>query len=796
MSIPTECNLSNCLSCITNTSCSKCEEHYVIENEICSPCPKNCLNCDGINCLSCKDGYAFINDYCQRGQCLESNCAISGYKGCSKCEKGFTIFEGQCLAAPCSNFYPNCQNCDLTGCISCNWFYSLSDGTCSRTIPNWVLITAIILFFLWKKCLSKAKKILSFGRKDVGYEGEKLLFGKYLLYHENCGLNGTSSLQKPAESNDDVYVNNFAHEDKIEANLYKYDFQMKIFLEVLVLNLLYIFGVGIVLVPFCNYLLGWNFGRNTFKFQTQKITMLFGAASTVYLIHGILTNTVWKIDTQTLEYFEGLVFFCIASASIAAFVNPQVADLFSIERLDDLDVRNRHHWKFFSSEGTDFREEINSTFLRLNIDASLFYMAFLEYKTPDPHFLRHYAVHEVLESREYQELKQSMVIDHSLSFMVSRDPLYASELLNKIPSFERCLVELRYLSGKNRFDETHAFGYQTALYLAQKVQGGKRFKKIIFGLTLINYLICFVYDILSHTASENSTWENWVATIVWLVLNFLPRGLIALLIYETVVILASKLEHMKVLFEMISTERLPTTLEKDRGFPVIDIFDEMSLQTWNSLRKVLMHLNEQRLASLKLAIAILLVIQVSILAVITLFYFGILHLDGLNITNYLTFFGIDTTLFLIIIVIVFYYCNAVNKQFDIHRNLVRTNKGLVTTLFRSFPSIIRGEVLKPGSYILNCGYKIILEKIGIKYSALSTEKESQIILEKNEKLIEHKLQSLIRAYDQILQDLQFEDLNYPLKFYGVPVRKAFLSSIGVVIVTSLTPIIKKILANK
>ncbi|RYE12928.1 MAG: hypothetical protein EOP45_22050, partial [Sphingobacteriaceae bacterium] len=157
------------------------------------------------------------------------------------------------------------------------------------------------------------------------------------------------------------------------------------------------------------------------------------------------------------------------------------------------------------------------------------------------------------------------------------------------------------------------------------------------------------------------------------------------MIGDATLILSTKFEHMKKLHHMLSTERLPTYFEEDNQYPVINIFDMMSLKTWITLRKVFMHYKEQRLASLTLAVAILMGIQIFILSTIALFHFQILHSESLNLSKYLTFFAIDTTLFLITISILIYYCVRVNNEYQIHRNLVRINKGIAINMFRFYP---------------------------------------------------------------------------------------------------------------
>ena len=297
-------------------------------------------------------------------------------------------------------------------------------------------------------------------------------------------------------------------------------------------------------------------------------------------------------------------------------------------------------------------------------------------------------------------------------------------------------------------------------------------------LTAINYLVCFVYDLISSDSRKGSALMQVLAAVAWFFWNLFPRAIITFVICEAVEIVASKANQLEALYKMLSTDRLPTFLAKDQNYPVLNIFDVMSLRSWSTLRKVFMHLHEQRLASLTLAVAILMAIQVSILGAIALFHFGILHSATFDFTKYVTFFALDTPLFLITVTVLIFYCVKVNSQFQIDKNLMKTNKGIVINMFRMYPQMVGPQAIKPGSYVYNCGHKVLRKEFGENFSP---------------EQLERRLQALIETYDQIIEDLDYEDIYHPVQLYGVPVRGAFLNSLGVMILTSLTPLIKKFL---
>ena len=189
-----------------------------------------------------------------------------------------------------------------------------------------------------------------------------------------------------------------------------------------------------------------------------------------------------------------------------------------------------------------------------------------------------------------------------------------------------------------------------------------------------------------------------------------------------------------------------------------------------------MHFNEQRMASLTLALALIMVFQIAMLAGIGLFHYDILHSESLNLSDHLLFFAVDATLFLVIVCAVFSYSVRVNDQYRIHRDLVRINKGIVMNMFRLYPSMVGSQPIKPQSYMYNLGYQMLLKEFGTNFSADE---------------LENRLQPLIEAYDHILQDLEYEEAHYPLKLFGIPIRSTLLNSLIALVFTSLSSLIKK-----
>ena len=107
------------------TKCTKCDDSYYEENDLCYLCPIGCTECDSATkCKKCDDGYYQENDSCllcsdSLDFCIECDKSDE----CDTCKTGFMIDSGtkQCICPStlfadyvtetcvlCSTKYLNC----------------------------------------------------------------------------------------------------------------------------------------------------------------------------------------------------------------------------------------------------------------------------------------------------------------------------------------------------------------------------------------------------------------------------------------------------------------------------------------------------------------------------------------------------------------------------------------------------------------------------------------------------------------------------------------------------------------
>lgn len=130
---------SNCKTCSSRTTCSRCNSAYYLQNNLCKSCSSlfpNCLTCSSSYCSQCKSGYNL-----QSGKCIKCspNCAIcSNSLTCITCNSNYYKAGSQC--SPCSKYDKYCSTCNNLQCLSCGYGYYLNEtngcSTCSKTFGS------------------------------------------------------------------------------------------------------------------------------------------------------------------------------------------------------------------------------------------------------------------------------------------------------------------------------------------------------------------------------------------------------------------------------------------------------------------------------------------------------------------------------------------------------------------------------------------------------------------------------------------------------------------------------------
>ncbi len=146
-------------SCCCESSCSSGQIYNTtIKKCVDAVCPQGCLN-DCLNgCNSCESGryLDYSTGYCPTCSSAVTNCATctskttsSGGATCTKCNSGYYLSNGSCVACPAN------ATCNGTATITCNTGYNLSGTSCVNDCDSWDIS--------YKSCSKGYRKLASGG---------------------------------------------------------------------------------------------------------------------------------------------------------------------------------------------------------------------------------------------------------------------------------------------------------------------------------------------------------------------------------------------------------------------------------------------------------------------------------------------------------------------------------------------------------------------------------------------------------------------------------------------------------
>jgi len=545
-----------------------------------------------------------------------------------------------------------------------------------------------------------------------------------------------------------------------EADTYRYEFSYSVFFKSLWISLLFVFGLG-PLIWIYQCFTSSKFIKNYYgSSSVSDAIMVCGILNTFFIGYGVWKGTFFYTDANSLSYILGMVFLSIIGACLNSFVNSKIPSLLNTV---EISTKSEAELAPLSIDLTT-KEELKRTILRLNFDASSFFMGFLE------------SVGDRFR-RKIEETDNSKIQEDG-DKVVSVAPFQKEDLIGEAVEFEQAVFNYKFLTKRSRHDDEKAYGFTYAENIIEEFDDtyGEKYLYILFGLILVSK-ICISFIKLDFSENQaQSTLKRYVIDGVWMVLNAAITLLIFAVISEGVQLLLIRLNHVEGMKELISQEKPPEDSLFRKGCSMINVFDFESLRTWASLRMVFMNMNERRLSATSLAVSIIAGAQILIIAVLGFFYFSAPDSNQKDFYfHYVIFFGAESAIYMITILLFVYIGAQVNGQYQDHIYVLKDLKTTICTLFKLYPNLVGEDAVLPSTYIYARGLKHLNNILGNQ--------------EVTQELLDEKLQGVTEAYDTIIAELETEEQYYPLKILGVPMTESFVTTVlGSIVTIAAIPI--------
>ena len=220
----------------------------------------------------------------------------------------------------------------------------------------------------------------------------------------------------------------------------------------------------------------------------------------------------------------------------------------------------------------------------------------------------------------------------------------------------------------------------------------------------------------------------------------------------------SKIYCFKQIGYLISPKKLSYFRTK-KLYPTLNLFDPITLKTWRNLRRTISEYGKEYYVRNNLNISLIMAVYSFVACIILLQFFGILTIYSdpmlLIVLSY------ESVVFFVIFVYVMGGTAFLNDQYKVHKYLLTQNKSIIAD-FHRMSHIYAGEnAIEPENCIYRAALRMFREEFG----------------EENfEEKVANRADALTTMIDDIVEELEFEEMNEPLTVMGIKIDYSFLKS--------------------
>jgi len=604
-------------------------------------------------------------------------------------------------------------------------------------------------------------------------------------------------------------------------NAYETYFKLDVFIKFFVLHILFFFLMGpfiIILTPIYGKHLLHNVG-----FRGLSPVLVW---QTIQYILIVFFLVIYYISpTEGLEAIE-IYMFCVsifvamfAMSSKYAYNSDTMNKLIHSTYFTPEESRSQallRNWRKQADEIIE--EEVQSAILRLEIDSSLFFFSFLGptdptltkklmKKTPVGKLTR-FATRmaqfgnkvqigsslvqtnrdlNVLNQETIRQLNKDLVTFHDADFEQDDDDdvppdekqvdcirnRTSREIKKKEFHPERTtkaiIQSFSHFLETKRLETSYLFGYNLVFDMLKqaRVSRPKHLGKLLFFISFIRALLPTFYRLYrvhhEHEDVPVFTGKPYIVIILFIINTFYFWGNIFTLSIA-ILDLRSKIFCIKQLGNLISPKKVAFLREK-KIYPTLNIFDPVSLKTWSNVRRVVGEYGRKYTLRCNFNVTITMIVYLFILAILALQIFGVIDDNGPLLV---IVFGYEIVVLFAIFISIMFAVAYVNNQYLVHKNLLKKNKTILSDFNRLSYLYVGKDSIEPDNYIYREGLRLLRNELG------EENFEEKLIM---------RTQKMTAMIDDIIEELDFEELNEPFTVMGIPITYNVLQAVAVGLVS-------------
>ena len=579
------------------------------------------------------------------------------------------------------------------------------------------------------------------------------------------------------------------------------NFNYKVFFQFFFMHLLFYVFLGPLAAFVIALFWGWDFARNQFfwgfnsEFFIQTLEFFFifflifpyyfYSLPNVYMIeiYMILAALVLRISIISIKY---------------ATMSEDKIKLLKTKAIPENELKNEFtlHNFFRQIDEIELEKELQTTIIRKDIDVALLLFRFLSdvNKEIQPQIQSDFNPFSAESHPEHKNeiktgtasQKHSIISVSSLNSVNGastpgkKQPSTLVQPTNTFLNSSRVGKRMNLYADFISDDSTVYSGYLLAKLILKKGYKSsiepRWFFIIAFIISSIHALLPSFYRLYDKGTFLSDGVVESLVIIGTIIVNchFFLLNLIFLFfgIYE----FERQVRTLNQLSHLMASKKI-AHLSEEKFTPTIDFFCKLSLKSWGSLHKIIRSFGAKYKLRVECYLTLFSLFYLVVTILIVSAIFG-------NLQTLYTFVNLVVLIFEVIIISLCMIALIsigvnINKQYQIHKGLIKTNKDVLSDLLRLYVVYFEKKEYKPENEVYRKGVEKVLQNVNYylfnDIEICNTKKWMHDEMKK--KVTKRILKDLISICDEIIEELTFENIYEPFRINGIAATPKVLHSI-------------------
>ena len=323
----------------------------------------------------------------------------------------------------------------------------------------------------------------------------------------------------------------------------------------------------------------------------------------------------------------------------------------------------------------------------------------------------------------------------------------------------------KYFEKKPKYHDTKFNGYNIALDILRNA-GIYTFKPILLvnmTLAIIRASIPSLYRLYQNESPFGNQISQNMLIQGTFSLNFIFYYANSLLLGKAILDMKKKVFYMKQITNLLSP--IENYYEK-KYYPIINIFDPMSLRTWGNLRKILFDYGARFYSRNLLNVSILTGLYFFVVVLLSLHFLGFPSpfYDEL----YLIVFIFESIVMLVVTFMILFSGAEINEHFKIHKKILKDSKVIISDILNNITFYFGDTAFESNISIYFDGINYLKKEFDLEDFR---NNEASIVA------LRERLEMLIRIIDAEMEQIDIDKDIEPFHVLGFEMNKELIKTI-------------------